>query len=52
MIYKHHGLGHDFVSGYPEYFGDAVDQEAVRYLTLVSLACAFYNTKSYHNLPG
>lgn len=35
MMYKHHGMGTGFSGGYHEYFGDAVDDEAVVYLMLV-----------------
>lgn len=37
MMYKHHGMGTGFSGGYHEYFGDAVDEEAIVYLMLVSL---------------
>lgn len=35
MLYAHHGLGRVF-TGYGEYFGDAVDEEAIVYLTLAN----------------
>jgi 1,4-alpha-glucan branching enzyme len=35
MLYHHHGLGHAF-SGYEEYFGDQVDEEALAYLTMAN----------------
>jgi 1,4-alpha-glucan branching enzyme len=35
MLYHHHGLGHAF-SGYDEYFGKTVDEQAVAYLTLAN----------------
>ena len=35
MLYRHHGIGHSFVRGYPEYFeDDAVDGDALVYLSL------------------
>ncbi|TFK68215.1 glycoside hydrolase family 13 protein [Pluteus cervinus] len=36
MMYLHHGIGAGFSGGYHEYFGDAVDQEAVVYLMLAN----------------
>lgn len=36
MMYHHHGIGTGFSGGYHEYFGSAVDLEAVVYLILVS----------------
>jgi len=33
MLYHHHGLGHAFTS-YDDYFGDAVDEDALVYLAL------------------
>ncbi len=35
MLYLHHGLGHCF-SGYGEYFGDQVDEDAAAYLALAN----------------
>ncbi|KAH7903555.1 glycoside hydrolase superfamily [Hygrophoropsis aurantiaca] len=35
MMYMHHGIGTGFSGGYHEYFGDAVDEEALVYLMLV-----------------
>ncbi len=35
MMYLHHGLGKAF-SGYPDYFGSDVDEEAIAYLTLAN----------------
>lgn len=35
MLYLHHGLGADF-GDYSHYFGDAVDEEALAYLTLAN----------------
>lgn len=36
MLYHHHGMGTGFSGGYPEYFGDDVDQDAVVYLMLAN----------------
>jgi 1,4-alpha-glucan branching enzyme len=36
MLYTHHGIGHDFSGGYPEYFGDACDEDAIAYLALAN----------------
>jgi len=36
MLYHHHGLNANFAGGYPEYFGPAVDGEALAYLTLAN----------------
>lgn len=36
MIYIHHGLGHAFVRGYDEYFGDQVDEDALVYLMMAN----------------
>jgi 1,4-alpha-glucan branching enzyme len=36
MMYVHHGIGTGFSGGYHEYFGDAVDEEAVVYLMLAN----------------
>ncbi|KIM23725.1 glycoside hydrolase family 13 protein [Serendipita vermifera MAFF 305830] len=36
MMYLHHGIGTGFSGGYHEYFGDAVDTEAVGYLMLAN----------------
>lgn len=36
MLYTHHGIGTGFSGGYHEYFGDAVDTEAVNYLMLAN----------------
>lgn len=36
MLYLHHGIGTGFSGGYHEYFGDAVDNEAVNYLMLAN----------------
>ncbi|MCK5802264.1 MAG: alpha amylase C-terminal domain-containing protein [Lentisphaeria bacterium] len=35
MLYRHHGLGHAF-TGYDDYFGDAVDEDAFAYLALAN----------------
>ena len=35
QLYLHHGIGVGFGGGYQDYFGDTVDNEAVRYLMLV-----------------
>lgn len=35
MLYYHHGLNHQF-SGYEEYFGSSVDEDAVTYLTIAN----------------
>ncbi|KAJ3322740.1 alpha-1,4-glucan branching enzyme [Boothiomyces sp. JEL0866] len=36
MLYHHHGLGTGFGGGYNDYFGDAVDLEAVNYLMVAN----------------
>ncbi|OQE32955.1 hypothetical protein PENFLA_c001G10184 [Penicillium flavigenum] len=36
MLYTHHGIGTGFSGGYHEYFGPAVDEEGVTYLTLAN----------------
>lgn len=36
MLYLHHGIGTGFSGGYHEYFGPAVDSDAVRYLQLAN----------------
>jgi hypothetical protein len=36
MLYKHHGMGTGFSGGYHEYFGDAVDSDAVVYMQLAN----------------
>ncbi|KAJ3335651.1 alpha-1,4-glucan branching enzyme, partial [Gonapodya sp. JEL0774] len=36
MMYHHHGMGTGFAGGYQEYFGDAVDMDAVIYLMLAN----------------
>lgn len=36
MLYKHHGVGHNFERGYDEYYGTDVDTDAVVYLTLAN----------------
>ncbi|KAH7911573.1 glycoside hydrolase family 13 protein [Hygrophoropsis aurantiaca] len=36
MMYMHHGIGTGFSGGYHEYFGDAVDEEALVYLMLAN----------------
>ncbi|PYH77361.1 1,4-alpha-glucan-branching enzyme [Aspergillus uvarum CBS 121591] len=36
MLYTHHGIGTGFSGGYHEYFGPAVDDEGVMYLTLAN----------------
>ena len=36
MLYLHHGIGTGFSGGYHEYFGDAVDEEAVVYMMLAN----------------
>ncbi|KAL1883048.1 hypothetical protein VTK73DRAFT_123 [Phialemonium thermophilum] len=36
MLYTHHGIGTGFSGGYHEYFGPAVDEEAVVYLMLAN----------------
>ncbi len=35
MLYLHHGLGHAFTS-YDDYFDDALDDDALTYLTLAN----------------
>ncbi|CAG8573050.1 1876_t:CDS:10 [Diversispora eburnea] len=37
IMYKHHGIGTGFAGGYPEYFGDSVDEEGLMYLMLVNI---------------
>ncbi|KAL4991230.1 1,4-alpha-glucan-branching enzyme [Aspergillus falconensis] len=36
MLYTHHGIGTGFSGGYHEYFGPAVDDDSVMYLTLAN----------------
>ncbi|RYP81676.1 hypothetical protein DL769_001908 [Monosporascus sp. CRB-8-3] len=36
MLYTHHGIGTGFSGGYHEYFGAAVDEEAVAYLMVAN----------------
>ncbi|KAL4980266.1 1,4-alpha-glucan-branching enzyme [Aspergillus desertorum] len=36
MLYTHHGIGTGFSGGYHEYFGPAVDDDGVMYLTLAN----------------
>ncbi|MBR1921925.1 MAG: alpha amylase C-terminal domain-containing protein, partial [Kiritimatiellae bacterium] len=35
MLYRHHGIGVDF-TGYPQYFDDQVDEDALAYLALAN----------------
>lgn len=35
MLYLHHGISDGFGGGYDDYFGAAVDTEAITYLMLV-----------------
>lgn len=37
MMYLHHGIGTGFSGGYHEYFGDAVDLEAITYLMVANV---------------
>ncbi|CAI7595980.1 unnamed protein product [Penicillium manginii] len=36
MLYTHHGIGTGFSGGYHEYYGPAVDEEGITYLTLAN----------------
>jgi len=36
QLYLHHGIGVGFSGDYREYFNEAVDEEAITYLQLVS----------------
>jgi len=38
MLYLHHGISDGFGGGYDDYFGNAVDTEAMTYLTLVCVS--------------
>ncbi len=46
MIYWDHGLGRDF-TGYADYFGDGVDENAVAYLALANLLIHEMNPDSF-----